>query len=264
MTQVKAFPIPLPPVGEQRKIIDAYGSVEESIRSTDAYIAKLETIERGLTVELLGRSGGWRAVRLGDLTNGRPKNGYSPREVDYHTGTLMLGLGCLTPSGFIPRQLKNAPHNDPGLRRAELADGDLLMSRSNTRGSVGLVGRFSSVGNRCIYPDLMMRLVPNASVRAGFLEVLLRSPAARKQIEANAVGTSGSMVKINASTVLGLELKIPDLSEQDRIIDNLAVSRAPIRAARDRRDKLHQLRQGLIDDLLAGRVRLNSGEEVSV
>ncbi len=67
----------------------------------------------------------------------------------------MLGLGCLTLSGFQPIQLKNAPKNDANLQRAWLKDGDLLISRSNTRDLVALVGIYREIGIPCIYSDLM-------------------------------------------------------------------------------------------------------------
>lgn len=122
----------------------------------------------------------------------------------------MLGLGCLTPSGFRPLQLKNAPLSDLRTERAILNDGDLLISRANTRELVGLSGRFRAFGTPCIYPDLMMRLKPNGRITPEYLEITLRAPETRRQIQAAASGTSGSMVKISSSVVCNLLVAVPD------------------------------------------------------
>ncbi|MFQ3558889.1 restriction endonuclease subunit S [Streptomyces gramineus] len=157
-------------------------------------------------------------VRLGSVLETPPKNGYSPKDVPEWTGLKALGLGCLTPRGFAPSQLKNVPDSVMA-RRFTLADGDLLMSRANTRELVGLAGRFTQIGAACIYPDLMMRLRPRAEqCLPGYLEIVLRSATVRRAVQAGARGTSESMVKISASLVEDLRIPLPPLSEQRDIV----------------------------------------------
>ena len=165
-----------------------------------------------------------RDVRLRPLASflaRPPHNGFSPNEVEDWTGVLALGLGCLTVDGFRPRQLKNIPAQDSRYTGAWLSDGDLLMSRSNTLDMVGLVGRYRDIQTPCIYPDLMMRLAPNSLVLPRFLELTLQSSAVRTQIKSFAQGTSASMVKISAATVMRLHVRIPDLPEQKRVVEIL-------------------------------------------
>lgn len=262
-TILENVPVALPPLGKQRRVAEILDAADESIRSTERLIDKLERTQEGLSLNLLTDNHGWEYARLRELLTEKPRNGYSPKEAESYTGTLMLGLGCLTPRGFEPRQLKYGPVFDPRIERALLSDGDLLMSRANTRELVGMVGRFQDVGTRCIYPDLMMRLRPNALVRADFLELLLRSPFVRRQIQAHAVGTSESMVKISSATVLRLEMKIPSLAEQDLILSALSSSNMQLHAVRQKLGKLRKLKQGLMDDLLTGKVRLRIGEDVT-
>ena len=84
--------------------------------------------------------------------------GTHPSNLDTWNGIYMLGLGCLTADGFEPKQLKFAPSRDSAIDEALLQPGDFLISRSNTRSLVGLVGIFKNIGEPCIYPDLMVRL----------------------------------------------------------------------------------------------------------
>ncbi|MFD7816183.1 hypothetical protein ACFV6E_25130 [Streptomyces sp. NPDC059785] len=155
---------------------------------------------------------------MGDVLLGNPRNGYSPKAVAGWTGLQALGLGCLTANGFAPIQLKNVP-DTPLARAALLSDGDLLMSRANTRELVGLVGRYRSTGRPTIYPDLMMRLRTDEDrCLSEYLEIVLRSARVRREVTTGARGTSESMVKIGAELVTALEIPLPMLSEQRRIV----------------------------------------------
>ncbi|MEU2363195.1 restriction endonuclease subunit S [Streptomyces noursei] len=159
-----------------------------------------------------------RQVRLKEVLQGNLRNGYSPKEVPQWTGVLALGLGCLTGDGFVPRQLKRVP-DTPEARRALLQEGDLLVSRANTRELVGLAGRYQDVGAPCIYPDLMMRLRVNASqCLPSYMELVLRSDAVRRELRALARGTSESMVKISAGAVENLVVPLPSLDGQRQIV----------------------------------------------
>ncbi|MDX3523959.1 restriction endonuclease subunit S [Streptomyces scabiei] len=104
-------------------------------------------------------------------------------------------------------------------RRCVLADGDVLISRANTRELVGLAGRYASIGHPCIFPDLMMRLRPTETqCLPAYLEIVLGSHAVRNAVRAGARGTSDSMVKISAALVAELEIPLPSLEQQQRIV----------------------------------------------
>lgn len=247
--------VPAPP--EQRRITEILDSADDDIRYYEAAIAKLRLKSSGLARDLLGRVEA-SEQRLAAFLSTPPRNGFSPNEVDSWTGTVALGLGCLTPDGFIPRQIKPVPASDPRYAGAWLSDGDLLISRSNTFDLVGLVGRYRYVGAPCVYPDLMMRLVPNRLAQPEFLELVLRDVSARQQIKRMSQGTSGSMVKISSRSVMRLTVNIPDLKEQDRLLSIYEADTAVLRAEECKFAKLRLIKQGLMENLLTGRVRVTA------
>ncbi|AGZ28858.1 restriction endonuclease subunit S [Burkholderia pseudomallei] len=269
--------------GEQRKLAQILDTLDATIQETDAIIAKLKVVKQGLLHDLLtwgiDANGelrppyseaphlykwsalgwipkDWTCSALQPWLDGKPKNGYSPQEAGAWTGIQMLGLGCLTADGFQPAQLKPAPRDDRRLCSAFLSEGDLLMSRSNTRDLVGLAGVYRDVGTPCTYPDLMMRLRPSPETSAEFLQFVLRSPQLRRQIQAQAVGTSGSMVKISGKIVSELVVAIPDRTEQEVILSRLLLADRCLTAEIENIAKLRQVKAGLMDDLLCGRVRV--------
>jgi len=287
---LRALEVPLLPCAEQRLIAKILDTIDEAIRKTEDIITKLSLIKDGLLHDLLVRGidetgalrpcphdaprlyqrsplgslpADWQVRPLSSWLVGGPKNGYSACEVEGWTGTLVLGLGCLTPDGFSPLQLKSVSPHDVNLKRALLHDGDLLISRSNTRELVGMVGVYRDVGMPCLYPDLMMRLSPTGATSAVFLEVVLRSQAVRAQLQAAASGTSGSMVKINSTILRNVLVPMPPLAEQQRILAASTRLSGRIGGEHDTAQKLKALRTGLLEDLLSGRVRTAGLAEVA-
>lgn len=161
------------------------------------------------------KRGKFDIVPLGELLEGKPRNGYSPVCPELPTGKWVLSLSALDGRGLDLSEPKPAPANDPLVDKFMLRPGDFLISRSNTFDKVGRVGVFRGELDNCSYPDLMMRFRPNREkVNPLYLETYLKSDAAIKFIRQHATGTSGSMKKINQSTVESIPVVVPSISEQ--------------------------------------------------
>lgn len=278
---VKTVPIPVFKPQKQEKIATILSGIDTAIEKTEALIAKYQQIKTGLMHDLFTRGvlpngqlrpsreqapelyqetaigwipREWRIDPLGEFLKAPPKNGYSPREVDSWQGLYVLGLGCLTTDGFEAKQLKNAPRNAAIVSGALLSNGDFLISRANTPELVGLCGTFKNIGSPAIYPDLMMRLKLVGALDSDFLEAQLLMPATRKRLTALAVGTSASMAKLNSRSVQQLLIAVPDPAEQKAIVGKLCKVVNCIRTYKSAWLKLNTQKQGLMHDLLTGKV----------
>lgn len=189
---------------------------------------------------------GWPTTRLREVLAEPIRNGYSPRESQAWTGMQMLGLGCLSVDGFAPLQLKNAPLGVSPQHKALLADGDLLVSRANTRQLVGLAGIYRDIGFPCLFPDLMMRVRLKEGYSASFLELVLRHHVVRRRIMSMAQGTSESMVKISGREFSMLEIPNIPLVEQMRILEVVKCVGEREQATEAAIDKLRTLRVGAL------------------
>lgn len=164
---------------------------------------------------------GWKHIKLKKLLTQDVKNGYSPNCPEEPNGSWILGLGNLTENGFDPTQAKPAPKGDSRVKDFLLEPGDFLISRSNTIDKVGRSMLFRGEIENCSYPDLLMRFrVDEAQIINEYLEGYLRSSIVKKYIQSCASGTSGSMVKINKTTVEKIPVVLPPRPEQ-RAIANL-------------------------------------------
>ena len=131
----------------------------------------------------------------------------------------VLKVGCVNGGLFNPAENKRLPNElEPDMKLA-IKQGDLLISRANTR---ELVGSAAVAAND--YPSLMLcdklyRLRLNAErVDPEFLALYLGSSAPRSQIELAASGASDSMQNISQSVVMDMPLSLPPVSEQEDIL----------------------------------------------
>ncbi|QTI89381.1 hypothetical protein [Streptomyces sp. AgN23] len=245
--------VPSLPPAEQRRVAETLDAISESEKAIQASVKKLRATARALTDLLLSRLP-WDST-LNDTLSGPPRNGHSPSATPEWTGIQMLGLGCLTTDGFQPTQLKNAPLSVDSRHPAMLSNGDLLMSRANTRHLVGLVGIYRDVGTPCIYPDLMMRLRVSAASSPEFLAIVLRSSPARRQIMNLSQGTSESMVKISSASARNIRIPLPSPAEQKQVVMAASQITQRIQDEQKKLTKLESLKRGIADDLLTGNVR---------
>lgn len=255
-SQFGSIQVPVPPLNEQRRIADILDAIDDCIRREENIRSKEETIETATLINQLS-SPLFKQSAVRDCIVGRPRNGYSPKEVERWTGVHSLGLGCLTDFGFEPKHLKHvSTEGRSNIARATLADGDVLISRANTRNLVGLVGVYRDIGVQCIYPDLMIRLRPQAAYLPEVLELALHLPESRRTIQAMAQGTSESMVKITGRILADLQIPIPPMEIQERIARLRQEKAAKLKIRDNTIAKLNKLKQGLKDDLLTGRMRV--------
>jgi type I restriction enzyme S subunit len=83
----------------------------------------------------------------------------------------------------------------------------------------------------------------------------MESWPARKQIGELLSGSSGQN-NISQKLIRSMRIPIPDLPRQQQIVEALSVAENRIEAENSYLEGLQKIKQGLIDDLLMGRVRV--------
>ena len=163
----------------------------------------------------------WKWVRLLDIIEEKPSNGYSPKGVDYPTNVRNLTLTATTSGQFNPDAFKYVDVQIDPDSKYWLKHNDLLIQRSNSRELVGTSCIYNGDDNAYIYPDLMMRVRTIPYVSVLYVDYVLKSPITRTYFMRNATGTSESMPKINQNTVSNTIIPLPPLAEQKRIVARL-------------------------------------------
>jgi type I restriction enzyme S subunit len=104
--------------------------------------------------------------------------------------------------------------------------------------------------------DKTLRLVPDESIAdCGYLELALKSPGVRRQIDGLLSGTSGQK-NISQKFIKSLSVSLPELWRQKKVADIASALDRQIEASRMVQRKLLLERRGLAEDLVTGRVRI--------
>jgi len=203
----------------------------------------------------------WEVIEFGRCLR-RIDQGWSPIVAE---GALregqwaVLTLSAVHHGKFNPNAIKPIPANSRIPSGIEISDGDLLMTRSNTRELVGDVCIVRNARPRTILCDLIYRLVPREDIlNSRFLMHQLLSRVGRDQIERDAQGSSGTMPKISQSKMRRWRVLVPPLTEQTLIVEYLdeQTERVDMAITSTRReiDLLREFRTRLIADVVTGKL----------
>lgn len=231
----EAIEVRIPPLTEQLRIVarinECMKRVDEIQSLRASSLAKHQNLLSSLIEAEVGAdcvaSGRWPVCAVGDVVtsvrNGRSISQDTKGQADGAVLTLTavrdvdLDLTCKKPI-VLPENV---------VRPFAVEAGDVFVSRANTMELVGLaaVAKQSAPG-RTIYPDLLIKLRPDSTrMLPRFLAYVLRAANARRQIQARALGTSRTMAKISGGRLKEVEVPVPSLREQARIVGRLDVAR---------------------------------------
>jgi len=260
--------IQFPPLPEQRAIAAALSDVDALLAKLDALIAKKRDVKQAAMQQLLsgkqrlpGFSGEWEVKRLGDLfqflsTANNARSDLSEYgDVGYiHYGDIHTGT-----SSFLDCTAREMPHiaqakvkNTPLLE-----DGDLVMAdASEDYEGIGKSVEVLNVGGRKIVAGLHTFLLRGNRelIVNGFKGYLQHIPTVRTALVKLATGIS--VYGVSKSNVKSIEVLLPCAEEQTAIAAVLSDMDAELAALEARRDKTRALKQGMMQELLTGRIRL--------
>lgn len=170
----------------------------------------------------------------------------------------VLKLGAASKGRFRPEENKSLDEIPSNVTPIFPSRGDLLISRANTP---ELVGDACVVDVDCpdlLIPDLIYRLRINRSADAKFVCWLLLSISGRAFIEADARGSSASMVKIGQGHVAAWTIPVPPLPEQTAIATYLDSETAKLDAlvakVETAIERLQEYRTALITAAVTGKI----------
>ncbi|WVM90346.1 restriction endonuclease subunit S [Halopseudomonas pachastrellae] len=250
--------LPLPCHHEQKAIALALKDIEALISSLDQLIAKKRDIQQATMQQLLtgqrrlpGFSGEWEVKRLGDLVS-RMANGcvYTP---DEKNGVPITRIETISDGTINWNRIGHAKPS-PEIESYKIQHGDILYSHINSIDHIGKVARYSDC--KPLYHGMNLILLrPNSNIDSDFLFFLLSSETIRRTARTLAK-QAVSQASINTKELRALELTIPDVGEQIAVASTLSDMDAELAALESRRDKARQLKQGMMQELLSGRIRL--------
>jgi type I restriction enzyme, S subunit len=277
-------PIPLPPPDEQAAIVrfldHANRKIDKFIRAKRKLIGLLteqkqaiihRAVTRGLNPDVKLKPSGipwigdipqhWEVRRLKQCIT-RVEQGWSPQCDSQPASSEEWGVmkvGCVNQDFFNESQNKKLPSNFTPDSTLEIRDGDIMVSRANTRELLGLAALAENPRPKLILCDKLFRFrARSVCFLPKFLVMLLRSQASRSQIESSTNGASSSMQNIGQPVIKNLWLSMPPVDEQAAIVAHVGRETASLTAAIARAEReialMQEYRTRLTADVVTGKL----------
>lgn len=236
---IVGFTFPVPPVDEQHRIASVLMKVDALISNLDKLIQKKQAIKKGAMQELLtgkkrlpGFKGEWKVIRLGDVA-------------DIKTGS--SNVQDADPSGSYPFFIRSE-HVEKSNKYIFDCEAILIPGE----GRIGEIFHYINGKFDChqrVYTVSNFRWV-NAVFVLFYMKYKFKEHALSQTAKA-------TVDSLRLPTIKSFEMHIPtDISEQRAIAHVLSTMDSDISALEKKRDKYRQIKQGMMRDLLTGRIRL--------
>lgn len=253
--------IGLPPQEEQTAIAEALSDIDNLISSMQKLIEKKKAIKQGATQELLtgkkrlpGFSGEWRTYKLGEL--GSFDKGCGISRAESNTGNFpAVRYGELyTKHTDYVRQYYSCISGDVAQTAKRVTFGDILFAASGeTKEEIGVCAAI--VDRRDIFAggDIVV-FTPTTEINPIFLGTLLNMPFVQKQKSER--GQGDAVVHIHADSLSEIIISMPEKNEQEAIATVIKDFNDEIEQLEKKLAKYQQIKQGMMQELLTGRIRL--------
>jgi len=254
------FKFPLPPLPEQQKIAEILETIDNAIEKTDKIIEKYKRIKQGLMQDL--------------LTKGIDENGNIRDEKTHKFKDSPLGR---IPEEWEVVRLGEIFNIKAGGDIDKLSYSDIKDKRfqypifSNTLENKGLYG----YSDKFTYPENCITItgrgtlghaIPRFEKFNAIIRVLVLIPKFEMNIifvseyinnKINFIVESTGVPQLTAPKVAEYYIPLPPLPEQQRIAEILSQIDQTIEKEQQYKEKLQRIKQGLMQDLLTGKVRVN-------
>ena len=257
---VRAFPISVPTLTEQRVIAQVLSNVDGLLSKLDALIAKKRDLKQATMQQLLtgqtrlpGFSDAWEQVRAGDIGSFRGGSGFPIKCQGATTGEYpifkvsdMNNIGnetlMMTANNYINEEMRKQ------LGATAFPAESIVFAKVGA--AIFLERKKILTVPSCLDNNMTAFVLDRSRVDCSYIHFVLLSTKL-----GNLVSTS-ALPSLSGSVLSGLALSLPARPEQTAIATILSDMDAELAALEARRDKTRALKQGMMQELLTGRIRL--------
>jgi type I restriction enzyme S subunit len=271
--RLAVFPIPLPPLPEQRAIAHVLRTVQRAKEATEGVIAALKELKKSLMQHLFTYGpvpvterervplqeteigpipAHWRVVRLGEVAEfGKNRTMQKPK----------ASLIPFMPMSLLPEDTIYVSQwemrRDKEIRSGiPIQNGDFLLAKITPSFENGKQGIVKDIPGGWGYASTeVIPIRPYPELHTEYLAFYLKQPSIRQELAGKMEGSTGRQ-RLPKMAVQQLLIPLPPLSEQREIARMLQAVDAKIAAEERRRAALEELFKTLLHALMSGRMRV--------
>jgi len=290
--QFLGFEIALPPLAEQKAIVARWRKAQDDISAARERVEKrkaainvrffsdlgLKSPDQlsvpkafavlwrdfprwGVGFNFLNQSGAdltrgkYPVVELGSLLE-LVQYGTSEKANTVSDGIAVIRMNNIVDGQFDLTNLKHLRLPKKEVEKLLLKEGDILFNRTNSKQLVGKCAVFHSQGEFIFASYLIRVRAISAKANADFLTYVINSPIGRQQIDALSRQIIGQ-ANVNSVELRGLQIPLPPLAVQEKIMERVADGRAEIAREQDAAERLSKEIIADVEALILGSKTLN-------
>ena len=264
MEALKEYPFPIPPKKEQKKIANILSSLDEQIELTDQLIEKTKKLKKGLLQKLLTKGIRGNGNELKETKIGQIPSNWNLLKLEE---LVEIRSGC-SPSKITFENTKYAKFpffkvNDMNFTTKFLSKSKLYFNKANIplmekgmvvfpkRGAAIFTNKIALLSQDSLFDTNIMGLkCLNRNINNEYLFYYLMFIGLEK------VADTSSIPQINNKHINPLLISVPPLEEQQKIVEVLSTVDNTVDNYSYKREKLQQLKLGLMQNLLNGKIRV--------
>ena len=269
LKDIKNIKIIIPKIQEQEKIASILSTVDEQIDNVDALIEKNKELKKGLMQTLLTKGIGhtkFKRSEIGEIPEEWELESMNKIVTSTQLGTNTLGkenekipmlkMGNLTIGGFDFNKLEYISEEELEMNKEYiLSNGDFLFNTRNTLELVGKSAVWNSQIDKAIFNSNIMRIKYCSKINDFYMGYYFSSDIGWKQLKSISTGTT-SVAAIYTKDLMKIKVIIPSIGEQEKIVSILLEVDKKIEEYENKKQKLEELKKGLMQQLLTGMIRV--------
>jgi type I restriction enzyme S subunit len=256
-SSLKQVSIPLPPMSEQRRIVEILEQADTLRKKRAEADAKAERILPALFIKMFGDPATnpmeWEEFNLEELIVDGPQNGLYKHASAYGEGTPIIRIDSFY-NGSIDesKELRRLRLTADEANYYQLHENDIVINRVN--GSLDFLGKSALIpklSETTVFESNMMRFSVNtARVDPLYLIRHLQTPATRQQIVSKCRHIN--QASINQGDVKLLNILLPPISLQRKFTDQVKTIQTILKSQANTQSVLHKLFQKLLSLAFSG------------
>ena len=266
---LKGLKLLIPHIDEQEKIALILSTVDKQIDNVDALIEKNKELKKGLMQTLLIKGIGhtkFKKTEIGEIPEEWELESMNKIVTSTQLGTNTLGkenekipmlkMGNLTIGGFDFNKLEYISEEELEMNKEYiLSNGDFLFNTRNTLELVGKSAVWNSQIDKAIFNSNIMRIKYCSKINDFYMGCYFSSDIGWKQLKSISTGTT-SVAAIYTKDLMKIKVIIPSIGEQEKIVSILLEVDKKIEEYENNKQKLEELKKGLMQQLLTGKIRV--------
>jgi type I restriction enzyme S subunit len=263
----------VPPLPEQQKIAEILSTVDAKIEVIDQQITETQALKKGLMQRLLTKGIGhkefkdsalgaipksWEVKDLGEISEIKGRIGYRGYTkadlVEKGQGALALGgaqidkqnkLKLTQPVYLTWEKYEESPE-------IKITEGDIIFAQRGTLGRTALINSLTEPAT--INPSMV--LIKNIKCSNKLLYYYLCSSHVQDAVAQ--ISTSTAVPMISQKQIKEFKIGIPPIEEQTKIAEILSSVDDKLEVLSEKKTHYQELKQGLMQQLLTGKIRVNN------